>query len=84
MGGNEKWGEWKRGKRRGEQGKYRQHVTEFLTTFANAWYCMTMCTCIILIVNLPPEYEGIDQFILGREDTQVKQHYYVTFSQKLH
>ena len=32
-----------------------QHVTEFLTMFAYEWYCMTMCTCIILIVNLPPE-----------------------------
>ena len=50
-------GERKRGIRRGERGKYLdgQHVTEFLTVFANAWYCMTMCTCIILIVNLPPE-----------------------------
>ena len=44
---------------------------------------MTMCTCIILIVNLPAEYEGIDQLMLGREDKQVKQHDYVTFSQKL-
>ena len=44
---------------------------------------MTMCTCIILIVNLPAEYVGIDQFMLGREDKQVKQHYDVTFSQKL-
>ena len=44
---------------------------------------MTMCTCIILTVNLPPEYEGIEQFMLGREDKQVKQNYYVTFSQKL-
>ena len=33
----------------------RQHVTEFLTMFAYEWYCMTMCTCIILIVNLPAE-----------------------------
>ena len=24
---------------------------------------MTMCTCIILIVNLPPEQEGMDQFM---------------------
>ena len=33
-----------------------QHVTEFLTMlFAYEWYCMTMCTCIILIVNLPAE-----------------------------
>ena len=59
-----------------------QHVTEFLTMFAYEWYCMTMCTCIILIVNLPPELEGIDQFMLGREYKQVK-HYYVTFSQNL-
>ena len=60
----------------------RQHVTEFLTMFAYEWYCMTMCMCIILIVNLPPELERIDQFMLGREDKQVKHHYYVT-SQKL-
>ena len=32
-----------------------QHVTEFLTMFAYECYCMTMCTCIILIVNLQPE-----------------------------
>ena len=44
---------------------------------------MTMCTCIIRIVNLQTEYEGIGQFMWGREDKQVKQHYYVTFSQKL-
>ena len=24
---------------------------------------MTLFTCIILIVNLPPEYEGMDQFM---------------------
>ena len=45
---------------------------------------MTMCTCITLIVNLPPEQEKIDQFMLGKEDKQVKQHYYVTSSQKLY
>ena len=60
----------------------RQHVTEFLTVFAYEWYCMTMCTCMILILNLPPEQEGIDQFMLGREDKQLKQHFYVTSSQK--
>ena len=60
-----------------------QHVTEFLTIFAYERHCMTLCTCIILIVNLPTEYERIDQFMLGREDKQVKQHYHVTFSQKL-
>ena len=32
-----------------------QHVTKFLTMFAYEWYCMTMCTCITLIVNLPAE-----------------------------
>ena len=31
-----------------------QHVTEFLTMFDYEWYCMTMCTCIVLTVNLPP------------------------------
>ena len=40
-------------KKEAKQGKYGQHVTEFLTMFAYEWYCMTMCTCIILIVNLP-------------------------------
>ena len=35
---------------------------------------MTMCTCIILIVNLPSEQEGMDQFHEGKEDKQVKQH----------
>ena len=57
--------------------------TEFLTMFAYEWYCMTMCTCTILTVNLPAELEGLDQFMSGREDKQVKQHHYVTFSQKL-
>ena len=33
---------------------------------------MTMCTCIILIVNLPAEWEKMDQFMLGKEDKQVK------------
>ena len=59
MGGKEKWEDRKRGKRRCERGKVSyldgQHVTELLTMFAYEWYCMTMCTCIILIVNLPPE-----------------------------
>ena len=58
MGGKEKLGDGKRGIRRRERGKYPhlgQHVTEFLTMFAYKWHCMTMCTCIILIVNLPPE-----------------------------
>ena len=44
---------------------------------------MTMYTSIVLGVNLPTEYKGIDQFMWVREDNQVKQHYYVTFSQKL-
>ena len=33
-------------------------VTEFLTKYcmvAYEWYCMPMCACIILIVNLPAE-----------------------------
>ena len=55
MGGKEKWGDEKRGKRRAKAGKYGQQVTEFLTMFAYEWYCMTMCTCIILIVNLLAE-----------------------------
>ena len=36
---------------------------------------------IILIINLPAEYEGMEQFMW--EDKQVKQHYYETSSQKL-
>ena len=31
-----------------------QHVTEFLTMFAYEWYCMTICICIIVLLNLPP------------------------------
>ena len=30
---------------------------------------MTMCTCIILIVNLPSEQEGMDQFMRGKSET---------------
>ena len=77
MGGKEKWGNRRTGIRRGERGNYLdgQHVTEFLTMFTYEWYCTAMCTCIILIVNLPPEKEGIDQFMWGRKDKQVKQHY---------
>ena len=45
----------KRAKEEAKRGKFGQHVTEFLTMFAYEWYCMTVCTCIILIVNLPPE-----------------------------
>ena len=58
MGGKEEWGDKKRGIRRGERGSIYldgQHVTEFLTMFAYEWYCMTMFTCIILILNLPSE-----------------------------
>ena len=58
-------------------------MTEFLTVFDYEWYCMTMRTCIIILLNLPTEYKGIDQFIRGREDKEMEQHYYVTFSQKL-
>ena len=60
-----------------------QHVSEVLNMFAYERYCMTMCTCIVQTVNLLAEYEEIDQFMLGREDKQGKQHYYITFSQKL-
>ena len=42
---------------------------------------MTMCTCIILIVNLPSEKVKMDQCMLGKEDKQVKE-YYATSSQK--
>ena len=56
------------GKRSAAKGKWKQeevngesiyldgqHVMEFLTMFAYEWYCMTMCTCIIVLLNLPPE-----------------------------
>ena len=42
------------------------HDTEFLTNvcmFDCEWHCRTMCTCMTLIVNLPPEQEGMDQFM---------------------
>ena len=35
-----------------------RHETKFLTNscmFAYELHCTTMCTCVILIVNLPPE-----------------------------
>ena len=49
-------GKWKKEQVNGESIYLDgQHVTEFLTMFAYEWYCMTMCTCIILIVNLPAE-----------------------------
>ena len=37
----------------------------------------------ILIVNLLPEYRSEWSSYMGREDKHVKQHYYVTLSQKL-
>ena len=76
----------KKGRNQESINLHEQHVTEFLNKscmFAYEWYCMTMCKCFILIVNLPTEYEGIDQFMFEREDKQMKQNYYVTFSQKL-
>ena len=39
----------------GESIHLGQLVIEFLTMFSYEWYCMTMCTCLILIVNLPTE-----------------------------
>ena len=41
-------------------------MTAFLTNFCMfdcEEYSMTLCTCIILIVNLPPKQEGMDQFM---------------------
>ena len=41
-------------------------MTEFLTNccvFAYERHCMTMCTCIILIVNLHAEKEGMNPFM---------------------
>ena len=53
------------GREKGKKGRnwesinfHGQHVTEFLTKscmFAYEWYCMTMCKCIILVLNLPTE-----------------------------
>ena len=57
--GMEEGGRWE-GKKSGGMGKGEEevnresihidghHVTKFLTKFAYEWYCMTMCTCIIL------------------------------------
>ena len=61
----EEGGKWE-GKRSGGTGKrkkeevngestLKESMTKFLTMFAYEWYCMKMCICIILIVNLPPE-----------------------------
>ena len=57
-----------RWRKKGEWRKYVHgwHVTEFLTNFCMfdcERHCRTMCTCIILIVNLPSEQEGMDQFM---------------------
>ena len=41
---------------------------------------MTMCTCIILIVNVPPEKEGIDQFMWGREDKEVNNYHCLSYT----
>ena len=77
--------------RRGETEKgiylYGWHVTEFLTKscmFTYEWHCMTMCTSIILIPNLPTESQMNGTVHEEKEDEQVKQHYYVTSSQKLY
>ena len=49
----------RRGIRRGEIiNLLGRHVTDFLTKscmVAYEWYCMTMCACIVLIVNLRSE-----------------------------
>ena len=47
----------RKGEMEREKGIYvhRWHVTELVTMFGYEWYCMTMCTCMILIVNLPTE-----------------------------
>ena len=49
-------GKWKKEEVNGESIYLDgQHVTDFLTMLAYEWYCMTMYTCIVLIVNLPAE-----------------------------
>ena len=49
--------------------------------FGYDWHCMTMCTCIILLVNLPTEWEGMDQFMWEKKINKLN---YVTSSQKLY
>ena len=55
-------GGWERENKKGRNETsiyiHGRHVTQFLTKscmFAYKWNCMTMCTSIIPIVNLPPE-----------------------------
>ena len=48
-------GKWKKQELNGESIYLdEQHVTEFVTMFAYEWYCITMCTCIIVFLNLLP------------------------------
>ena len=56
MRGKQKWGVGERRNKKGRKGD--KHVTQFLTKscmFGYEWNCMTMCTSIIPIVNLPAE-----------------------------
>ena len=54
-------GGWEKGIRRGETGKYLliqtacDRVSCLIMHVFYDWHCMTMCTCIILIVNLQSE-----------------------------
>ena len=61
-------------------------MTNCLMHFVSAyeWKCGTICTCTILIVNLPPgrsECTSLPHRRGGKKDKQVKQHDYVTSSQ---
>ena len=89
MGGKEKW---EMGEGVQEEEKWRWYLPTLTACDRVSYYIldgflwvvsyMIMCTCIILIVNVPPEQVKMDQCMLGKEDKQVKQHY-VTSSQKL-
>ena len=61
MRGKEKWGVGegdKEGEKWGKVSTYTDGMGQsFLLNLAcfYEWHCMTMCTCIIVIVNLPAE-----------------------------
>ena len=81
-------GDGRRGIRRGEWGWYLPTLTACDRVSYYILHCclwvvryMTMCTCIILIVNLQTENGPVH---VGKEHEQMKQHYNVTSSQKLY
>ena len=67
------------------EGMWSTKILSNSCAFAYEWHCMTMSICIILILKLPPEYIGANGPVhVGKEDKQLKQHYYGTSSQKLY